>query len=147
MPLLAAMPKLPASLPSPARVVPKRGSGRLIWTGRLNRRGVVEFDGTTATVGSLIGALPGGPAKFTVFPAELKDDGLVVFVADASRHNHTEAPSALTGWNRLVYEWDPERVKSITVLEAPNSSNQFARLVLRNERRSCSVIVVDWHTD
>jgi hypothetical protein len=147
VPLLASMPKLPTSLPSPVRVAPKRTSGRLIWTGRLNRSGVVEFDGASATVGSLIGSLPGSPAKLTVFPAELKDDGLIVYVADASRHNRMEAPSALTGWNRLIYEWDPERVNTITVLELPNSSNQFARLVLRNERRSCTVIVVDWRTD
>ena len=38
----------------------------------------------------------------------------------------------------------PERVKQLSVLEAPNASNQFGRLVLRNEARQCSVIVVEW---
>jgi len=79
-----------------------------------------------------------------VYPAEFKDDGLVVYMTDASRHNRTEPAGPLTGWNRLLFVWDPERVKQITVLEAPNASNQFARMALRNDRRSCSVIVVDW---
>ena len=147
VPLLAVAPKLPAALPVPVRAAPKHTSGRMIWTGSLTRRGVVEFEGASSTVGSLAGGLPGVPVKLAVFPAEFKNDGLVVYVTDASRHNRTEAPGPSTGWNRLNYVWDPERVKEISVLEAPNASNQFARLALRNDRRSCSVIVVDWWTD
>jgi hypothetical protein len=147
VPLLAVAPKLPVSLPEPVRSPAKHRSGRMIWTGYLARRGVVEFDGSSATVGSLTGALPGVASKLAVFPAEFKDDGLVVYVTDASRHNRSESPSPSTGWNRLRYEWDPQRVEQITVLEAPNASNQFSRLALRNDRRSCSVIVVDWWTD
>jgi len=79
-----------------------------------------------------------------VLPAEFANDGLTVYVTDAARHNRTEAPGPATGWNRLHFVWDPERVKQISVLESPNPSNQFGRLALRNNARSLSVIVVEW---
>jgi hypothetical protein len=136
-----------ALAPAPVRPVPRQSSGRLVWTGDLGRRGVVAFEGGSATVGSLVGRLPGVPSRFMVFPAEFKDDGIQVYTNDASRHNRTEAPGPSTGWNRMVYVWDPERVKQLIVVEAPNPGNQFSRLSLRNNRRSCPVIVVDWWTD
>jgi len=149
LPLLASAPKVPLPMIAPAHLTAPRKpkSGRLIWTGSLSRHGVVEFEGSTVTVGSVLGALPGVPAKISVYPAEFKDEGLVVYMTDASRHNRTETPGPLTGWNRLFFVWDPERGKQITNLEAPNASNQFARLALRNDRRSCSVIVVDWSAE
>ena len=61
--------------------------------------------------------------------------------------DRTEAPGPTTGWNRLLAEWDPDRVKQLRVLEAPSANNQFARLVVRNEARSCKAIVVEWHID
>ena len=125
----------------PART-PK--SGRVIWTGSLGRRGVVEFEGSNATLGSLSGALPGGAARIAAYPAEFASDGLTVYVTDASRHNRTEAAGPLTGWNRLHFVWDPERVKQLTVLEAPSANNQYSRMALRNDARQCSVIVVEW---
>lgn len=151
---LAVVPKLPmplgtlspslVSAPPPVSRAPR--SGRMIWTGSLGRRGVVEFEGSTATIGSMSGGLPGVAAKLSVSPAEFGNHGLVVYVKDASRHNRTEAPGPLNGWNRLQFVWDPERSKQISVLESPNANNQFARLALRNDARSCSVIVVEWTT-
>jgi hypothetical protein len=146
-PAIAALSKAPASLPialpsQPPLHMPR--SGRLIWTGSLGRRSVVEFEGSASTLGSLSGGLPGVASKLAVYPAEFARDGLTVYVTDASRHNKTEPPGPLTGWNRLHFVWDPERVKQLTVLEMPGSNNQFSRLALRNDARQCSVIVVEW---
>jgi hypothetical protein len=119
-------------------------SGRLIWTGTLARQGIVELDGRSASVGSLNGALPGAPVNLSITPAEFGPDGLVVYTTDASRHNRMEAPSMGTGWNRVTFVWDPERVRQISVLEAPNPNNGFNRLALRNDARRCSMILIDW---
>ena len=154
-PVVAIASKLPvaAAIPAPvpaatsATTVKTPRSGRMIWTGTLERRGVVEFEGSSATFGSLSGGLPGAPVKLSIYPAEFKEDGLMVYVTDATRHNRSEAPGPMTGWNRLHFVWDPERVKQMSVLEAPNAGNQFSRLVLRNNARSCSVVVVEWKTE
>jgi hypothetical protein len=119
-------------------------SGRLIWTGTLARAGIVELDGRSASVGSLNGALPGAPVNLSITPAEFGPDGLVVYTTDASRHNRMEPASAGTGWNRVTFVWDPERVRQISVLEAPNPNNGFNRLALRNDARRCSMILIDW---
>jgi hypothetical protein len=143
----APVPKTPPTLPVPlSNDMPPRParSGRVIWTGSLGRRGVVEFEGSAATLGSLSGALPGVAGKIAVYPAEFASDGLTVYVTDASRHNRTEAPSPQTGWNKLHFVWDPERVKQLTVLEAPGANNQYSRMALRSDARTCSVIVVEW---
>jgi hypothetical protein len=154
LPVVLPTPTLPAppapSAPAPSvpaaavRTVPR--SGRLIWTGSLSRRGLVEVDGHTVSIGSLTGALPGAPVNLAIYPAEFKDQGLEVYTTDASRHNRTEAPNAANGWNRITYIWDPERVKELTVLEAPNTSNHFARLALRSDSRRCNMIFIDWAT-
>jgi hypothetical protein len=121
-----------------------RGSGRLIWTGTLPRRGVVEFDNRSATVGSLNGALPGVPVNVTILPAEFGSDGLVVYTTDAKRDKKIERPSPGNGWNKITYIWDPERVSQIAVLETPNASNRFSHLALRSDARHCSMLLIDW---
>jgi hypothetical protein len=157
LPLPAAPPvaPVPASVVSvvspPDRGAPppaeaKRGSGRLIWTGTLLRRGVVEFDGQSVSVGTLSGTLPGLPISFTVSPAEFSGDGLVVYTADPARNNQVEPPSAHNGWNRLKFVWDPDRVHEITVLESPNASNRFSHLALRADARRCFMLLIDWKT-
>jgi hypothetical protein len=35
-------------------------------------------------------------------------------------------------------------VREIVVLETPAAINEFKRLVLRNDARACSVLVIDW---
>jgi len=143
IPLAKDPAALPISLPAQPPVHVAR-SGRLIWTGSLGRKGVVEIEGSASTVGSMSGSLPGVASKLVAYPAEFAHDGLTVYTTDASRHNKTEPPGPLTGWNRLHFVWDPERVKQLTVLESPGANNQFSRLALRNNARQCSVIVVEW---
>jgi hypothetical protein len=141
----APAPPSPApsvSSPQPARAVSH--SGRLIWTGTLLRRGVVELEGRSATLGSLTGALPGVPANFTISPAEFGGDGLVVYTTEMSRNNRMEPPDAGNGWNKLRFVWDPERAHQLAVLEAPNAANHFSRLALRSDARRCSMILIDW---
>jgi hypothetical protein len=138
----APPPKAPAPAPAPVKQVPH--SGRLIWTGSLPRRGIVEVDGHSVSLGTLTGALPGVPVNLTITPAEFDENGLLVYTTDAKRHNRYEPPSAANGWNRITYVWDPERVKQLAVLEYPNQSNNYSRLTLRSDARRCSLIFIDW---
>jgi hypothetical protein len=150
----AAPPPAPVKAAAPAAVehltpaAPERagnkGSGRLIWTGTLQRRGVLELDQRSVSVGSLTGALPGVPVNVTVSPAEFGDGGLTVYTTDSKLDKHVEAPSARNGWNRITYILDPERVRQIAVLESPNASNRFTHLALRSDARRCSMLVIDW---
>jgi hypothetical protein len=151
----ASVPQLSLNLPSPVPAPappdkPKPSysgprSGRIIWTGQLERRGVVEIDGSRSSIGSMTGALPGGVAiSFRVSPAEFTSDGLIVYTNDAARNGRVEPAGRGNGWNRTQFEWAPDRAKQLAVLEAPNPSNQFNRIALRNEGRGCSVVVIDW---
>jgi hypothetical protein len=133
----------PVIVPKPA-ITPQARSGRLIWTGSLERRGVVEIEGSRPTVGSLTGELPGLNVSMRVSPAEFVAGGLVVYTADRAAARRTEPASKANGWNATRFEWDPERARQIVVLESPNASNEFKRLALRSDARNCSVIVVDW---
>ncbi len=118
-------------------------SGRLIWTGELARRGVVEIDGAHASIGTLSGALPGVPVVLKLHPAEFGPGGLVAYTADSGSHAR-EAPGPGNGWNATQFATDPARVRELAVLESPNPSNDFKRLVLRNDARNCPVILVEW---
>jgi hypothetical protein len=119
-------------------------SGRLIWTGELGRRGVVEIEGTHASIGALSGSLSGVPAVFRVRPAEFTRDGLAVYTGDNAERGRKEPASKLTGWNPVNFQFDPVRAGELVVLEAPGTVNGFNRLVLRNDARACPIIVVDW---
>jgi hypothetical protein len=140
----APAPKPPAPAPPPAPVKQAPHSGRLIWTGSLARRGIVELDGRSVSLGTISGALPGVPVNVSVTPAEFDENGLLVFTTDAKRHNRVEPPSVGNGWNRITYVWDPERVKQLAILEYPNQSNNYSRLTVRSDGRRCSVIFIDW---
>ncbi len=145
-PTLPAPPP-PRPTPSPVPAAPAKSVsrvGRVIWTGTLLRRGVVELDGRSASVGSVTGALPGAPINLSVTPAEFGPDGLMVYTTDASRHNRVEPPSAGNGWNKVTYVWAPERVREIAVLESPSPANGFNRLALRSDARRCSMLLIDW---
>lgn len=133
------------NLPEPKptiRVQPR--SGRLIWTGSLDRRGVVEIEGNRSTVGSLSGELPGVKVSFHVSPAEFVAGGLVVYTSDRGADQRSEPAAKTNGWNATRFQWDEERARQLVVLEAPNASNDFKRLALRSDARNCSVIIVDW---
>jgi len=131
--------------PPPATVVPhSASSGRLIWTGTLLKRGVVELVGKSASVGSISGALPGVPVVVTISPAEFGSNGLVVYTTDLARNNRVEPASAANGWNRVTWMWDPARVAEISVLEPPNASNGYGRLAFRSDARRTSMVWIDW---
>jgi hypothetical protein len=59
----------------------------IIWSGQLERNGLVEINGPTASFGSLRGELPGVAVLVDIDP---KDIGVA------------EAPSPQNGWKRLV---------------------------------------------
>jgi hypothetical protein len=142
----AAALAIPTGTPAPP-VLHLVRSGRLIWSGSFTKRAVLEIDGSKSSMGSMSGGLPKAAAKLKVYPAESAKDGLTVYVTEAARHNKTEGPGAATEWNRLHFIWDPERVKQIQVTEAPAASNQFSKLVVRNEGRTCTAIVIEWTVD
>jgi len=143
MPHLPSTQLLPIAPPKPQLYAGPR-AGRLIWTGSLGRRGVVEIEGGHASVGELAGSLPGVPVKVRVQPAEFGPGGLMVYTGDAGTNGHVEQASDRNGWNAAQFEWNPQRASELVVLEAPNASNDFRRLALRSDARRCTVIVVDW---
>lgn len=118
-------------------------SGRLVWTGDLARRGVIEIDQGKANMGVLRGALPGQPVEIRVHPAEFGPSGLVAYTADSAARRQ-EPPAQNNGWNATRFDWDPERARDLSILEAPNPSNEYKRLVLRSDTRGYSVILVEW---
>ncbi len=140
---VAVHPKPPAPQHA-AAVYSGPRAGRLIWTGMLARRGVVEIDGTHVNLGSLTGAFPGVPVSFRALPAEFNRAGLMVYTNDPASNGHTEKPTKSNGWNNVGFQFDLARAGELVVLEAPNPSNEFKRIVLRNDARTCPVIIVDW---
>jgi hypothetical protein len=104
----------------------------------------VEFDGSRVSTGTLSGALPGVPVVWHVWPAAFDRDGLRVFAGEAARSQIVETPSKTNGWNRVQFEFDPARASELVILEAPNRSNEYKRMVVRNDARNCPVIIVDW---
>jgi hypothetical protein len=138
---LSKVPIIPRPAPQPG-TVPR--SGRLIWTGKLGRHETVEIEGGRASVGSVNGSLWGVPADFQIAPAEFTKDGLAIYTMDGAAHGRMEPPSKSNGWNSVVFEFDPVRIKELVVVEAPSRLNSFSKIILRNEARTCPVIVVDW---
>ncbi len=133
-------PVLPAEKPAEARAV----RGQVVWTGRLERRGVIEIDGGRASAGYVSGSLPQAPANITVLPGELTSTGLRLYTANSGLANRVEPAGPQNGWNRTEYVWDPLRAKEISVVEAPGRHNAWKHLVLRAEDRPYSVVVVQW---
>jgi hypothetical protein len=84
------------------------------------------------------------PISVRVSPAEFGRDGLMVFTVDAARAGVREPPGRSNGWNSVQFQINPERARGIVVLESPNRTNDFKRLVLRSGLRNCPVIVIDW---
>lgn len=143
-----SLPHISAALaiPSPP-AEPRRGSssGKIIWTGRAPRRGVIEIDTARASVGYLKGGLPGVPVNVRVYAAELNSAGLRLFARDPRHANRPAEPAGpQNGWNRTAYAWDPEHAADLSLLETPGPQNGWKRLVLRAETRPQSVVVVEW---
>jgi len=146
----SALPNLipkPQVVPAAAhpQATPAPRSGRLFWTGKLDRHAVLEISGTHASFGSIIGSWSGGPADFRVEPAEFTHDGLMIYTTDGAANGRTEPPSKSNGWNHVEFAFDPVRVGQLVVLEPPSRVNDFNRIVLRSDAKKCPVIVVDWN--
>ncbi|HWQ56099.1 MAG TPA: hypothetical protein VN442_20605 [Bryobacteraceae bacterium] len=145
-----APPVQSSRLPEPPRVTPPgprrltTPSGQAIWTGMLERRGVVQIEGQRASQGYLSAPLPGTPVTLNVLPGELTPSGLRLYTTDARLDGRSEAPGPQNGWNRAEYVYDPMRAGEISILEAPSEQNGWRHLVLRSENRSHSVVVLRW---
>jgi hypothetical protein len=146
VPALSANPPVPAAVAKiPAYTGPR--SGRIIWTGVLRRHDVIEIDGSRASNGSVVGGLPGVPVSLSVLPAEFTRDGLIAYTANQAKAEVTEAPAKSNGWNALRFRVDSPRARQLVILEDPNRSNDFKRVVVRNEGKNYSVIVMDWNVE
>jgi hypothetical protein len=117
--------------------------GRLIWTGALRKNALLSFSPEGASSGILNGRLPGDPVKIRLQPAELVEDGIVIYSKDRVRLGR-EPASAWNGWNVMVHDWDPTRIADVNVVEAPAPINDWKRLVLRNGKRNVSIVIVEW---
>jgi hypothetical protein len=91
----------PAAPPAPVKpAYSGPSSGVLIWSGQLQRDGLVEITGSSASSGMLRGELPGVPVIVEVEP---KDVGVA------------EAPSPANGWKRLVLRSRTRRLSVVTI--------------------------------
>jgi len=119
-------------------------AGRIIWTGRLQRNAWVVIEGRNVSTGSLTGELPARPVHINVYPADLTNDGLVLYSANMKyAKSATETPGQQNGWNRTLYTWNPQHSRDVAVTEAPSSANNWNRVALR-ANSPVSVIVIDW---
>ena len=141
-PAVRAVPE-PAVRAVPVKVAPT--SGRLIWTGRLQKNGAVVISGATASTGSLIGELPGKPVKFRIWPGDLTDDGILLYVSNLPGSGRLpEAPGPQNGWNKTIYSVNSRRADDVMIVEAPGPQNDWKHLVLRARNQKLSIVVVDW---
>ena len=93
----------PTPVAPPAPVKPAYSgprSGLLIWSGQLEREGLMEISGGRASIGTLRGELPGVPVIVEIEP---KDVGVA------------EAPSPQNGWRRLVLRSRNRRLSVVTI--------------------------------
>ena len=99
-------------------------------------------DGRRPSVGALTGRMPDGPSRMRIYPADLRESGIVVYTqADKER---IETPSAANGWNLTTYRPDAKRGRDVTVLESPSAANNWQRILVRSEQRPLSMLVLEW---
>ncbi len=140
---LPAAPALrPASVKSGYR---GPASGRMIWTGRLGRGQSLSINGAAASAGYVTGELPGVPVRISAHPADLSDNGLVVYTSRAvAAQSDREAPSPRNGWNLTRYALDPHRAARVLVTEPPSAQTGWRKLTLRGDDAPVAVVVIDW---
>ncbi len=140
----APLPAAPRPKPPDEARTAYRGptSGRIIWTGRLNRGQSLFIDGTRASLGYVTGELPGVPVRISAHPAELSDGGMVVYTARAMARR--EAPGPSNGWNFTRYALDPRRAARVLVTEPPSARTGWRSLTLRSDDAPVAVVVIDW---
>jgi hypothetical protein len=99
----AATQKPEAALPQPAETAGDSAhttTGTVIWTGRLDRNSVLVITQRQASVGSVIGELPGVPVSVEPDPADL-----VV----------RQMPGPENQWKQIILYSGPSRYRSITL--------------------------------
>ena len=151
------MPAAPAMQPAPApemvkvpappatAVTTAPTSGRLIWTGHLQKNQTLTIEGANASTGSFTGELPGKPIQLKIWPGDLADDGIVMYTANAQGASAAyEPPGPQNGWNKTLYTLNPRRAAEILLVEPPGPQNGWKRLVLRSKSQKASVILVEW---
>ena len=138
-------------VPPPPATEPERprytgpSSGRLIWTGTLTKAGVLSIEDARSSLGALTGGLPRQPVRLRAYPAELSDRGITVYTSDPKHSREVHEPaSRQNGWNATTYKFDPGRATDLTILEAPSARNEWRKIVLRNDSKKMSMIVLDW---
>ncbi len=140
---VTAVAKNPATPPPAATVTPV--SGRLIWTGHLQKNQTLTIDGANASTGSFTGELPGKPIQLRIWPGDLANDGIVMYTANAQSASAVyEPPGPQNGWNKTLYTVNPRRAAEVLLVEPPGPQNGWKRLVLRSKSPKASVILVEW---
>ena len=96
----------PPVRPAPVAPPPSRpavaGSGMVMWSGKLDRNGLITITGDSASSGNIMqGSLPGVPVTVRVEPAE------AVGVA--------EAPAPSNGWRKIVLRSRVSRAVVVTI--------------------------------
>ncbi|MGA2739171.1 MAG: hypothetical protein ABSG65_17165 [Bryobacteraceae bacterium] len=143
--VLGPVPALPAALPPPRPAqVQAAASGRIIWTGKLAKNGILVVERNHASSGAVSGVLPALAARVNAYPGDLTAGGITLFTADP-RYSQplTERAGAENGWNPTTYTWDPRRAGGIAILEQPSTQNGY-KLVLRSDIPKLSVIMLVW---
>lgn len=75
-------------------------SGTMLWSGQLQKNGVITIEGGQASAGSLRGELPGVPVMLDIQPSDV---GLA------------ESPSPANGWKRMVLRSRVNRQSVVTI--------------------------------
>ena len=126
------------------RLVPTEKSsprGILVWTGRVAKGTQITISGSSASSGSLAGALPGNPFRIQVYPAEESKTGLTVFTADPA---YATAAVVETPRGRASFTFDPRHSTDIVVFEHPGPTNNWKRLVFQINNPNISACVIQW---
>jgi hypothetical protein len=146
-PAPARQPVATAPTPAATPVVKPQGpvSGRFIWTGDLPRDGVLTIDGRRASRGFVNGELPGFAVQVGAYPAELTNDGLKVFTGNPKygASGRVEAASAINGWQKTQYMYDPKAMRDLIVEQMPGPQN-YKQIVVRAGSKRLGLIVVEW---
>ena len=136
-------PQAPAAKARP--IYEGAAKGRLIWTGRLQKNGILAVQGNHCSDGSLTGELPGTPVKIAVHAGEWTPEGIMVYgAASDSAKGVMEAPGPQNGWNKTWYSSNSQRESDLFILEAPGPQNDWKRVVVRSRNPKISLIFMDW---
>ena len=114
---------------------------RVIWLGEAKRGTLLTISGSQASVGSVIGRLPGGPVSIEVFPAENGPQGLTIFTLDA-RYARSEKEQTPVGVATVA--WDPRHATDLTIWSEPGPDNNWDKVVLRVNTPRLTACVIQW---